>query len=69
MRNPKTFEEGMQRLDETLAKLNDPEMLLHCLPGATKSWRRPSFRWKKLMPVCRIRFRQARMKNELRTRI
>lgn len=25
MRNPKTFEEGMQRLDETLAKLNDQE--------------------------------------------
>ena len=25
MRNPKTFEEGMQRLDDTLAKLNDPE--------------------------------------------
>ena len=25
MRNPKTFEEGMQRLDETLTKLNDPE--------------------------------------------
>ena len=31
MRNPKTFEEGMQRLDETLAKLNDPKRRLRKL--------------------------------------